>query len=340
MKRTNFVWFPTDDKVWVSMRERTGIVSSFALQGEVAWNTGRKNIPAPEWPMHIYSFRFDHGLEIEDVYIESAGAMISDGAFLEAAPGFEGYERLQEHRVLPGYEVAFHAQAMRGYPKFRMKPLLKASTVFKLVDRAAAQAIARSPERLVVGDPQQVVYTAHGWSHYYVMDGKPVVAGTDATRRRYESGVQGPYEDSGITFFLEPERSPKAVEVEFFVPHATTLQFFWNLDLYAYDRPKDRNARRLGVHVVETPGWQKVRLEVPPKLLKKGLNKLGFRIEAFAAGVVCPKAFADDACANALLTGDAALELKGVPRVIRADNAVQMQFHAASAFVHAVQFFY
>jgi hypothetical protein len=290
--------------------------------------------------MHLYSFRFDHGLEVEDVYIESAASMISDGAFLEAAPGFEGYARLQEHRVLPGYEVAFHGQAMRGYSKFRIKPLFKASTVFKLVDRAAVAAIARSPERIVVGDPQQVVYTAHGWSHYYVMDGKPVVAGTDVTRRRYKSGVQGPYEDSSITFFLEPERSPRAVELELFVPHPTTLQLFWNLDLYAYDRPRDRAKHRIGVHVVESPGWQKIRLEVPPGLLRKGLNKLGFRTEAFAAGVMCPKAFADDACANALLSSDAGAELEGTPRVIRADNVTQMQFHAASAFAHAVQFFY
>lgn len=346
MKRMNFMWFPTDDQVWTTMRERTGVVSSFALQGEVAWNTGRKNIPAPEWPMHVYSLRFDHGVEIEDLYIESADAAITEGAFAEAAPGFEGYARLQEYRTLPGYEVAFHGQAVRGYPKFRVKPRLKASTVFKLVDRAAVDAIARSPDRIVVGDPQQAVYTAHGWDHYYAMDGKPVVAGTDVTRRRYQGGAQdtqpaqGPHEDSSITFFVDPARPPRAVELELFVPHPTTLQFFWNLDLYAYDRARDRSAHRLGVHAVAEPGWQKVRLEVPPKLLKKGLNKLGFRTEVFAAGVMCPKAFADDACANALLSSDAASELEGAPRVIRADNVGEMQFHATSLFAHAVQFFY
>ncbi len=340
MKRTNFVWFPADDKVWTSMRERTGIVSSFALQGEVAWNTGRKNIPAPEWPMHLYSFRFDHGLEIEDVYIESADAMIFEGAFWEAAPGFEGYARLQEHRALPGYEVAFHAQSMRGYRKFKIQPRFKASTVFKLVDRAAADALARSPDRIVVGDPRQVVYTAHGWSHYYVMDGKPVVVGTDVTRLRYESGAQGPHEDSSITFFLDPSRSPKAIELELYASHPNTYQFFWNLDLYAYDRPKDRNAHRLGVHTVAQPGWQKVRLEIPPKLLKKGLNKLGFRADTFVAGVMCPKAFADDACANAYLAATPPADLKGAPRAIRADNVAEIQFHHASLFAHALDFIY
>jgi hypothetical protein len=340
MKRTNFWWFPADDKVWTSMRERKGIVSSFALQGEVAWNTGRRSIPAPEWPMHLYSFRFDHELEIEDVYIESANAMVTEGAFAEAAPGFEGYARLQEHRTLPGYEVAFHGQAMRGYPKFRIQPLFKASTVFKLVDPAAADAIRHSPDRIVVGDPGQVIYAAHGWDHYYVRDGKPVVVGTDVTRLRYEHAPHGPYEDSSITFFLEPSRSPKAVELEFYAAHPTSFQFFWNLDLYAYDRAKDRSAHRVGAHAVDAPGWQKVRLEIPPQLLKKGLNKLGFRAEAFATGVMCPKAFADDACVNALLASTPASEIKSPPRAIRADDVAEIQFHHASLFAHALQFIY
>lgn len=341
MKMVNFGWFPDDEKVWDAMRERSGIVSSFALQGEVAWNTGRKNIPAPEWPMHIYSFHFNHGLEIEDVYIESASASVENGAFFEAAPGFEGYARLQEIRALPGYEVAFHAQAVRGYPKFRVKPQLKASTVFKLVDRAAVEAMRRSPDRVVVGEPKNVIYAAHGWSHYYVMDGKPVVVATDATRLRYE-GVrqQVPFEDASLTFFLEPQRSPRAIELEFFAPHPTTLQFFWNLDLYAYDRRKDRNAHRIGVHVVETPGWQKVRFDVPPGLLKAGLNKLGFRTESFAAGVMCPKSFADDACTNALISNTPVADLKGAPRVVRADNVTEIQFHTAVLFAHALQFVY
>ena len=46
--------------------ERTGIVSSFALQGEVAWLSGRRNVPAPEYVMHLYSYLFDHGIEAQE----------------------------------------------------------------------------------------------------------------------------------------------------------------------------------------------------------------------------------------------------------------------------------
>ncbi|HEY2735982.1 MAG TPA: hypothetical protein VGI70_18420, partial [Polyangiales bacterium] len=208
MKRSNFNWFASNDKVWDAMRVRHGLVSSFALQGEVAWNTGRRNIPAPEWPMEIYSFAFDHGLEVEDVYIESADALL-DGVFGGAAAGFEGYARLQHYRSMPGYEVAFHDESVQSYPKFRIKAEPKASTVFHLADRAAFAAIAHSPDRIALGDPRDVIYTAHGWGGYYELDGKHVVAATDVTRARYFDDFEGPWEDAGVTFFLDA-RHPKS----------------------------------------------------------------------------------------------------------------------------------
>ncbi|CAN5909566.1 hypothetical protein BH11MYX3_BH11MYX3_20390 [soil metagenome] len=342
MKRTQFAFAALDERVWDALRERTGLVSSFALQGEVAWNTGRKNIPAPEWPMHLYSFRFDHALTVEDVYIESADAMVDGGPFSGAAPGFEGYMRLQRYRSLPGYEVTFHSDTVRGYPKFRVKPMLKGSTVFTLTDVPAAEALRHVPARVELGDPNNVIYTAHGWGDYYSIEGKHAVIATNRTRDRYFENDDAPYEDSSITLFVD-ERTPKGVELEIYAPQGATYDFFWNLDLYAYDRPQDRTAHRLGTYTAPHAGWQTVTLEIPPGLLKYGLNKLGFRAKGFVPAVTCPKALTDDACVGAFYAtgpvGDRAIA-GTAPWVVRADGSSSAEFGIASLFAGAMSLRY
>lgn len=344
MKRANLIWQAADDHVWGSLKQRSGIVSSFALQGEVAWNTGRKNIPAPEWPMHIYSLAYDHQLAIEDVYLESAAALIStiDGPFSGAAPGFEGYARLQRWRTLPGYEVAFHGQTTRGYPLFRIKPHFKASTDFKLADRAAVAAMAHSPARIALADPAQVIYTAHGWADYYTLDGKPVVAGTDVTRNRYLATPDGPYEDASITFFLD-ERRPASVDVEFYTPVAATYQWFWNLDLYAYDRPRDRASHAVGTYTAAAAGWHKAHLEIPVSVTRSGLNKLGFRVSTLQPTVLCPQPLSDDAClgqyARQLVT-DPTQPALPEPVVVRPAGLAALEIERISLFATTVDFHY
>jgi len=343
MKRANLVWLATDDRVWATLRQRTGLVSSFALQGEVAWNTGRKNIPAPEWPMHIYSFAYDHHLTVEDLYIESADALLSriDGPFAGAAPGFEGYARLQRWRTMPGYEPAFHAEADLGYARFRIKPHFKASTVFRLVDRAAVAAMARSPDRIELSDPRQVIYTAHGWGDYYTLDGLPVVAGTGITRTRYGSPGEGPYEDASVTFFLDARR-PTSVDVEFYAPAGATYQWFWNLDLYAYDRPADRSSHAIGT-TTATPGRQTVHLTIPPGVTRAGLNKLGFRVSTMQPVVLCPKRLSDDACLDQYgrrALPDPAQPDRPDPVVVRPLGLASLEIENISMFARSVEFHY
>ena len=340
VKRVEFQFAALDEKVWEAMRERKGIVSSFALQGEVAWNTGRKNIPAPEWPMHVYSFRFNHALTIEDVYIESADAMVDGGPFGPAAPGFEGYARLQRYRSLPGYEVAFHSETVRGYPRYRVKPIYKASTVFKLTDVPAAEALRHIPPRVELGDPANVIYTAHGFDGYHVIEGKRAVIATNRTRGRFMDArpLDGPWEDSSITLFVD-ERTPKRFELEVYVPQGGTYDFYWNLDLYAYDRPSDRASHHLGTYVAPAGGWQTVSFDIPERLLKRGLNKLGFRAKGWLPAAVCPKTLAEGACSNAYYaTGPTTdKEVGGMaPWSVRTDTSIAPEFAIASMFVGAL----
>lgn len=344
MKRTNLVWQTADDHVWASLRQRTGVVSSFALQGEVAWNTGRKNIPAPEWPMHVYSFAYQHHLTIEDLYIESAAALVSvfDGPFAGAAPGFEGYARLQRWRAMPGYEVAFHGETNRGYPLFRIKPHFKASTDFRLVDPAAVAAMARSPERIALSDPTQVIYTAHGWADYYTVDGKAVVAGTDITRSRYHATGDGPYEDASITFFLD-DRRPTSVDVEFYTPVAATYQWLWNLDLYAYDRVKDRPAHAVGAYTAAAAGWQTAHLTIPAGVTRVGLNKLGFRVSALQPTVLCPQPLSDDACFGQYARQtipDPTQPEPPAPVIVRPSGITALEIENISMFASSIEFHY
>jgi hypothetical protein len=342
MKRANFGFIALDSRVWDSMRERKGLVTSFALQSEVAWNTDRQNIPAPELPMHVYSFWFDHKLVVEDLYIESAEAMVTDGPFIEAAPGFEGYARLQQHRAMPGYEVAFHSGVVKGYPKFRIKPFYKASTVFKLVDRAAVEAIGKSPDLIELGDPKNVIHTAYGWDNYYTVDGKPVVMASNITRSRYLSAAEGPWEDSSVTFFLD-DRKPTSIDFEIYAPTANTYRFYWNLDLYRYDPPGARDAHLLGSFTAPAAGWHKVHLAVPARVTRRGLNKLGFRTDSWAAGVVCPPALTEEACAAAFTTNGPVNDkfIKDTPpRIIRASNVTETTFQVVSLLAGRLELHY
>jgi hypothetical protein len=243
----------------------------------------------------VYSLAYDHRLAIEDVYLESAEDLVLGGPFVTAAPGFEGYVRLQRWRSLPGYEVAFHGEDNLGYPQFEIEPRFKASTDFRLSDPAAITAMRKSPQQIMLSDPRQVIYTAHGWGNYYDLDGTPVVAATDVTRRRYRLASERPYEDVALTFFLD-ERRPSSFDLEFYTSGPATYEWFWNLDLYAYDRPADRPAHLIGRYTVSAKGWHKMHMEIPHRVTRDGLNKLGFRNSAFQPTALCPEAMSDDSC--------------------------------------------
>jgi hypothetical protein len=343
LKRLNLNWFPADTRVWDVLRERKGLVMSFAMQGEVNWVSDRRNIPAPENVLHTYSFLFDHGLEVEDVYVESADVMLDpwDGVFYYAAPGFESYARMQRfHGRLPGYQEVFSAASMKGYPAYRIKPRAKASTVWRLVDRDAVRAMGRSPDRIALGDVADVVYTTHGWGDYLTIDGRPVVAATDVTRRRYQRVRDKAFEDTAVSFFLD-DRRPTSVDLDVYVPAPMTLDFYWNLDLYAYDRVQDRPARAIGTYTATTAGWQTVHLAIPPTVTRRGLNKIGFRAQTFQPLVACPDAYSDAACAAVrVVTDPNQADFNTAVLVLRADGPAAPVPMRASLFASALRFNY
>ncbi|MBL8620800.1 MAG: hypothetical protein JNK64_05830 [Myxococcales bacterium] len=343
LKRLNLNWFPADTRVWDTLRERKGLVMSFAMQGEVNWVSDRRNVPAPENVLHTYSLLFDHGLEVEDVYVESADVMLDpwDGVFWYAAPGFESYARMQRyHGRLPGYQEVFYAASMKGYPKYKIKPRSKASTVWRLVDRDAVRAMARSPERIELGDVADVVYTTHGWGDYVTIEGRPAVAATDITNRRYQRVRDKPFEDTSVSFFLD-DRRPTSVDLDVYVPRPTTLEFYWDLDLYAYDRPQDRAAHAVATYAATDPGWQTIHIVVPPSVTRRGLNKLGFRAQTFQPVVVCPPIYGEAACAAVRVVTDPMHPDFNAPvRVLRAEGPTVPLPMRASLFASTLRFNY
>jgi len=344
VKHLNMLWYPADPAVYDVLRERKGIVASLSPQGEVSWVSDRKNIPVPEWPMHLYSFLFDHKLEIEDVYLESAETMVDpvDGVFAFAAPGFEGYGRLQKFDgKLPGYDLVFHKRATKAYPKYDVKPRPKASSVYRLADRAAVLAIGHSPDRIELGRVDSVIYTAHGWGDYFSLDGKPAVAATDVTRARFTGDKpMKPWEDTSATFFLD-DRRPTSIDIDVYGVAETTVQFYWNLDLYYYDEASDRKPHMIGTYTVSHTGWQRVHLDVPPKLTRSGLNKLGFRAGAFRPTTVCPAAMADAACSAMHPPASALAPESAAPSFVVHDDAGTAATTAnTSLFVGTVEFNY
>jgi hypothetical protein len=327
-----------NDEVSKVLRQGTGVVSSLALPGEVAWLSGRRNVPAPEFVLHVYSYLFDHGLEIEDLYIESAEAVLSPsgGPFAGWAPGFEGYARLQRYRgQLPGYELVLHEQTSRSVPRFRLSARPKAATVYRLRDREAVRAMARSPQRIDLGDPASVVYTAHGFGDYYTIDGRPVVAATDTSDQRYVYAADEPYEATSTAFFLDRDHVPVAVELEVYASRPNSLQLFWNLDLYAYDDTRGQRRHRLTEFKIATPGWHKIRLVIPPGLTRAGLNKLGFRPSTFHSLLACDPQSLEGPCDGAATAG---------PRpplaVARPDGSPGSTSFRGSVFVGALTFDY
>ncbi len=298
-KSFTHIHVPMSNRVWAELRERDGLVTSLALQTQVSWNTGRKNIPAPEWPLRIYELTRRHALWFEDIYLESPEAALTpfDGLFGRAAPGFEGYLRLARYRDhLPGYRLAFHEEGKVGRPRWRVPARAKSSTVYTLVDRAAVEAMWRTPTAIEIGAEAAAPYAAHGFGGYYQIDGKPVIAATDATRSRYTPTSDRPFEDTSVTFFVD-DQVPRRVTVELYAPQHNQLAVYWNLDLDAYTPASGRAAHHLGT-VEIVPGWQTLTLDVPADLPRRGLNKLGFRAARLPDVALCGAATPDALCAR------------------------------------------
>jgi hypothetical protein len=341
MKQLSAIWLPLDDRpIAETLRQRKGIVSSLALQGEVAWLSGRRNIPAPELVGHLYSYLADHRIEIEDIYIESAETLLApDGPFVGAAPGFEGYARLQTYgATLPGYERVLQHAGVISRPKFGLKPHAKVSTIYRLVDREAVRAYMRSPDAIAIGSAEHAVSTAYGFGDYYAIDGRPVVAMTDRTRDRYLPGPDQPFDDTAVTFFLD-ERRPTAIDVEIYAPAPVTFDVYWNLDLFQYDLPKERAAHRIGSYSATTAGWQTAHFEVPPGVTRHGLNKLGFKASGYQVSVVCPITTTDEACL-AMRPQDPRVDRKVAPRPLRLEGASSVSNQDISAFASNLRFTY
>ena len=289
------VFFPLTDRAATTLRERTGLVSSFALQSEVAWTSGRRNIPAPEYALHLYSYRFEHGLAIEDVYLESAEAMVHPGLgpFARAAPGFETYARLQRYGgTLPGYQRVLHVD---GSLTIGGLTTGKASSVYRLVDPAAADRMAQTSTRIDLGALDAIVYAAYGFGDYTQVDGRAAVVTTDAIARRYWKTPEVPSESVGVTYVVG-DRAPRAVDIEIYATGPGTARVYQNVDLFEYTPRRQLEAHRVATISLAAGGWQTVRVELRPGGTRRGVNKLGFAVDAVYPTILCPRTTADGAC--------------------------------------------
>jgi hypothetical protein len=332
-KNFTHIHVPASKRVWAELRQRDGVVASFALQTLVPWNTGRKNVMAPEFVMNLYEMRRAHHLSFEDIYIESPEAALApyDGLFGRAAPGFEGYLRLVQYRDhLPGYRLAFHEETRVGVPKYKIAPRPKSSTVYTLSDPAAIDRLLRTPTSIAIGEPASVVHTAHGFGGYYTIDGKPVVAATDASTKRYLPGLDRPWEDTSVTFFVDAAR-PARVTVQYYTVAPGSFTFYWNLDLDEYTPARARAGHLLGEVTATGPGWQTATLDIPPALVRTGLNKLGFKAGAPTAVALCGTQVAEALCARTTGTPSPTM-------IVRADTAEPSAVVNLSMFMHRLDF--
>jgi hypothetical protein len=122
---------------------------------------------------------------------------------------------------------------------------------------------------------------------------------------------------------------------------ATTYQFYWNLDLYAYDLPGDRKAHAVATLNASHPGWYTVHIEIPAPVMRTGLNKLGFRAGEFRGVAMCPKGVPDEVCvatADKELFGDK--NVSGSPLVVRPLDIPETVVEIGSLFVGTIQFHY
>jgi len=168
-----------------------------------------------------------------------------------------------------------------------------------------------------------------------------VLSATNVTRRRYPAGaVEAPWEDTSVTMFLD-DRRPKSLDLEVYAVRATTYEFYWNLDLFAYDLPKDRASHAIGKLEATAPGWYKVHLELPSGITRAGLNKLGFRAGSFRAVAMCPDGTPDEVCvstaAHELEDNDA---VSGSAIVVRPAGLTEIQIAIGSLFAGMLELHY
>lgn len=321
IRRTQAVFFPLTDHPAEVLRQRDGLVSSLALQSEVAWMSGRKNVPVPEYALHLYSYELDYGLHVEDIYLESAEAMITPGvgAFAHAAPGFETYARIQQHGgTLPGFERVLHETGTRAYT--RSVSIAKASTILRRSGDAATTAMFSSPQVLHLGSVDAIVHTAYGFEDYHVVNGRPAVLTSDRVRRRYEKALEAPYADLGVTFFLD-ERVPRELDLEVFSTGPMNVEVYLNVDRDAWTPMNERGQHRATTVSLAGGRWERVHVMVPPALVRRGLNTLALTPSAYYPTILCPQDQSELSClatpAVDLPTGDPDT---GSPRLIRVAN--------------------
>jgi hypothetical protein len=129
------------------------------------------------------------------------------------------------------------------------------------------------------------VYLTHGFRGYYEIDGRRTAALSEITRDRYRGKPPAPYEDGGISFFLR-DRMPKQITVSFYSPVATKVDIYLNLDLDAYDPPGKRPSHQVA-SIAAKPGWQTETIHLPPTSARRGLNKLGFKVDKETTAYSC-----------------------------------------------------
>lgn len=286
IKRDNFLWLPATAAVGPALRGGSGVVYAFTMQGESSWLADRRSVMAPENALYLYEIPRAHQLFFGDLYIESAQALNELGWFGRAAPGFETYARIERYLPqLPGYERVFHYDTFIGYPKFRVKPMEKASTIYRLVDKTAVERMWRSPLSINLGDISSTIFQTHGFGDYATVDGVSVVCADRGTKNRHRGMSLQPWEDTSISFLLD--RTPKEVQLRLYAPAPTTLTFYWNLDLFAYDLPDMRSRHEVKAIEITAPGWSTISIPVPAGVARSGLNKLGFRSSSFSDTTIC-----------------------------------------------------
>jgi len=319
--RTQTLFFPTTDRTEQVLRERTGLVSSLALQSEVAWMSGRKNVPVPEYAMHLYSYAFDHRLAVEDIYLESAEAMITPGIgpFALAAPGFETYARMQRYGgTFPGYHRVFQETAARAFTSTISIP--KVSSIYRLTAPATVASMAESPVSIELGSIDSIVNTAYGFDRYVTTAGRTAVVTTDAIARRYRGSAEAPSEDVGVTYFVG-SREPRAIDIAILGTGATTLRVYQNVDLFFYTRPRDVRSHLVATIELTGDGWQTAHIELAPGRARRGLNKLGFAADRYYSTILCPSDLSEELCARTpTLPLPSGVTDIAAPHVIRTDG--------------------
>ena len=293
IKASAYISLPEDTPSLQKLAAATppdGIILAFNGFYGLPWLLDRKVLGLPEYPDYIYEMITKYNLPIDTIYLDGAMSWFLAANAHNWAPSYEIYPITGRIRgVIPGFELVDYRVDSAGYSRYAFPSVPKEIAVYRRIPGFDFSQLTVPPVSYTADNPNDRIHFIDGFGETGTFEGRTVIFASDEVRARYRMRPNGwePWADNDITFHANAARKPKAILIDAYMLGRTQMGIYLNLDLDIYDKPRERRSKQVGDLYIAEPGWQQIRIELPPDRVVDGLNKIGFKSTFFNPVSVC-----------------------------------------------------